>query len=539
MVAAGAVQYQAFILQMQKKAKRDLETKIEKLKKERDAVFIKIGELEKELTVINDTEISYILEKHSAFENANSERITPYFLKVIKGSKNFSSLNSLKDNNGKNFNSDLERKNYIREHFVKIYKKDPNEPNDLAGCIENFLGEEIVQNPLVTESRLNEQKRTTLDEPLTMDELNKALDGANGATAAGIDGLNNKFIKKFWYILNVPLLKYAETCFQKGKLTRSFKTAVFKLIPKKGDCSDINKWRPISLLSCLYKVISRAINNRLKLVFNRFTTRAQKGFTSHRFIQEVLINVLETINHCKNSGTNGALISIDQSKAFDTISHKYCSEVFKFFGFGNNFINMMETIGTGRTATILYEDSTYSQEILLERCRPQGDGPSPIQYNMAEGILLIKIELDPNVASVYQQMLPPNFTMNFNPPKDLKPIEKEYESHLSKENNRKTDKTNAFADDTTVATKAEYNSLKNLKQILEDFAKFSGLNCNVEKMTITLIGNIAPPTQEILDLGFKFVDKFTLRGLEISNNLEDSLMCFEKIHDKIVSIADF
>jgi hypothetical protein len=200
---------------------------------------------------------------------------------------------------------------------------------------------------------------------------------------------------------------------------------------------------------------------------------------------------------------------------------------------------MMETIGTGRTATILYEDSTYSQEILLERCRPQGNGPSPIQYNMAEGILLIKIELDPNVASVYQQMLPPNFTMKFNPPKDLKPIEKEYESHLSKENNRKTDKTNAFADDTTVATLAEFNSLKNLKQILEDFAKFSGLNCNVEKTTITLIGNIAPPTQEILDLGFKFVDKFTLLGLEISNNLEDSLMCFEKIHDKIVSIADF
>jgi hypothetical protein len=203
-----------------------------------------------------------------------------------------------------------------------------------------------------------------------MDELNKALDGANGASAAGIDGLNTKFIKKFLYILSVPLLKYAETCFQKGRLTRSFKTAVFKLITKKGDCSDINKWRPISLLSCLYKIMSRAINNRLKLVVNRFTTRAQKGFTSHRYIQEVLINVLETINHCKNNGINGALISIDQSKAFDTIGHKYCSEVFKFFGFENNFINMMETIGTGRTATILYEDSTYSQDILLEHCRP-------------------------------------------------------------------------------------------------------------------------------------------------------------------------
>jgi hypothetical protein len=135
-------------------------------------------------------------------------------------------------------------------------------------------------------------------------------------------------------------------------------------------------------------VISRAINNKLKLVVNRFTTRAQKGFTQHRYIQDVLINVIETINHCKLHGINGAVISIDQSKAFDTISHKYVSEVFRFFGFGLNFINMMETIGTGRTAT-----PTFSGKITLGRCHPQGDGPSSIQYNMGESILLMKIEL--------------------------------------------------------------------------------------------------------------------------------------------------
>ncbi len=169
--------YQAFVLQMQKKAKRELELKLDKLKKAGNCDYVKISELERELTVINDTEISYVLEKYLAFENANSERITPYFLKVIKGSKNLSSLNSLKDNDGRNFNSDLERKNYIREHFVKIYKKDPNEPDDLTGCIENFLGEEIVQNPLVTESRLSEYKQTTLEEPLSMTSWTKPWTG--------------------------------------------------------------------------------------------------------------------------------------------------------------------------------------------------------------------------------------------------------------------------------------------------------------------------------------------------------------------------
>ncbi len=51
-----------------------------------------------------------------------------------------------------NFFIDTDRKEYIREHFAKIYRKDPNEPEDLRGCIENFLGEEILNNPVVADS---------------------------------------------------------------------------------------------------------------------------------------------------------------------------------------------------------------------------------------------------------------------------------------------------------------------------------------------------------------------------------------------------
>jgi hypothetical protein len=131
-----------------------------------------------------------------------------------------------------------------------------------------------------------------------LDELDKAVDEANVNSAAGIDGISLKFIKRYWYVFRVPLKKYADRSFLNGRLTHNFRTAIIKLIPKKGSSSDIKKWRPISLLSCMYKILSRAINNRLKSVVNRFTSRAQKGFTNHRYIQEVLINVCATINHC-------------------------------------------------------------------------------------------------------------------------------------------------------------------------------------------------------------------------------------------------
>ena len=249
-----------------------------------------------------------------------------------------------------------------------------------------------MNNSVVKNLKLNDEEKEKLDSIITIEELDAALDRANSRSAAGLDGINTLFIKRFWAtVFRQPLHRYSLACFQEGRLTKSFRSAIVKLIPKKGAASNINKWRPISLLSCMYKILSRAINNRLKSVVNRFTSRAQKGFTNHRYIQEVLINVCETISHCNNNNIGGALLSIDQSRAFDTIRHDYMREVYIFFGFGNDFIKMLETIGTNRTAAIIYEDSSISNEFDLETGRAQGDGPSPLQYNMGEQIILLKI----------------------------------------------------------------------------------------------------------------------------------------------------
>ena len=67
---------------------------------------------------------------------------------------------------------------------------------------------------------------------------------------------------------------------------------------KKGDCTKIGNWRPINLLSNFYKIVSRMINNRLKEVANRILSRAQKGFNKKRYIQESILNVMETMDFC-------------------------------------------------------------------------------------------------------------------------------------------------------------------------------------------------------------------------------------------------
>jgi hypothetical protein len=105
--------------------------------------------------------------------------------------------------------------------------------------------------------------------------------------------------------------------------------------------------------------------------------------------------------------TAGVLLSVDMHKVFDSVFHEFMCEVYKFFGFGEYFLCLSETLGNVRCARIIFDDGNYSENIELERCRPQGDSPSPRQFNMCQQICIFKIELDSAVKSVYLSFIVP------------------------------------------------------------------------------------------------------------------------------------
>ena len=155
---------------------------------------------------------------------------------------------------GKEFQSKSERDEFIVSYYEKLYTKPADDPVNLNDCIDNFLGPTILTHPIIRDSKLTQSENAKLDLPLTLFELDEAAKNANKKSAAGIDGLSGKFISQFWSVLRKPLLRYANFCFAKGCLSDTFRTASIRLIPKKGELGDIKNWRPISLLSNLYKI---------------------------------------------------------------------------------------------------------------------------------------------------------------------------------------------------------------------------------------------------------------------------------------------
>ncbi len=502
---------------------KTLELRLENLKKDYAVNAEEICNIENQLKLARECELRERTSDMKVFEYLNAEKVTPVLLDLAKRGTGDDRLDSIRQENGLDFETDKERGNYIREYFMKLYRRD----TWVGGTIEEFLGPDIATHPTVLGSKLTQTEQERLDTPLAIEELDKALKEANQKSAPGIDGFSYRFITEHWHVYPIPLFDTAVDGLENGGLPTSFMTAKIKLIPKKGNISQIRNWRPISLLSNFYKIISCLINSRLQQITDRVLSRAQKGFTKSRQIQEVIINCTESMVYCRRNNIKGVLVSIDQSKAFDSVDHGFMEKVYQFFGFGERIQRWLKSIGTNRKACIQLENGEISDTFNLDKGHAQGDSPSPLLYNLAAQIQIFKIELNDGIERIKNEIMEVG---NVNVQQIV----------YKGEGNGQTEKNESFADDSSNLTLMTVPSLAELKSVLDDFRRLSGLCCNLEKSFVMRIGNIEGDIPaEIMSLGFAFTNKIKLLGFILNSHGELVAANFEKVIEKVDNITRF
>jgi hypothetical protein len=69
---------------------------------------------------MNEIKINAMLESNPNFNQLNSERITPFFLKIAKGSQLTGSMWDIRDTDGVIFDSTTRQKNFYSRIFCKL-----------------------------------------------------------------------------------------------------------------------------------------------------------------------------------------------------------------------------------------------------------------------------------------------------------------------------------------------------------------------------------------------------------------------------------
>jgi hypothetical protein len=102
--------------------------------------------------------------------------------------------------------------------------------------------------------------------PYTTEEVRKALDSIGDLKAPGPDGMPAIFYKKFWHILGDKVQAEVLEVLNGGEMPQGWNETEIVLIPKVKNPERITEYKPISLCNVIYKLISKVLANRLKVL---------------------------------------------------------------------------------------------------------------------------------------------------------------------------------------------------------------------------------------------------------------------------------
>ena len=107
-----------------------------------------------------------------------------------------------------------------------------------------------------------------------------------------------------------------------GVMPAGLNSTLIVLIPKVKKPERMIELRPIALCNVIYKVMAKAIANRLKRVLPLVISESQSAFVARRLISDNVMVAFE-IGHYLRRKTQGktgvAALKIDMSKAYDRI----------------------------------------------------------------------------------------------------------------------------------------------------------------------------------------------------------------------------
>jgi hypothetical protein len=162
------------------------------------------------------------------------------------------------------------------------------------------------------------------------------------------------------------------------------------------------------------------------------------------------------------------------------------NEALKFFNFGDNFIKWINVLCTNREACVILLDNKVGPNFKLKRGNAQGDTISPCLFNICYQLLLFKLEFDLQIKDLGVTLPVPSSPLYSTEP----PV-----SSFAK-------KVFTFADDCNVLCKYDEDLFARIKKVLEDFAIISGLECNLEKTNVLVIGEQIEDFSAITNHGF-------------------------------------
>lgn len=336
--------------------------------------------------------------------------------------------------------------------------------------------------------KLAPDAQSTLEQPLTLEEITNAIKSSQTGRAPGPDGFPIEFYREFSPKLTPILKSVYDESLANGKLPQTLTQATISVLLKKGkDPLQCSSYRPISLLCCDYKILTKALAQRLDPIIPTVINEDQTGFIPGR---QSFFNVRRLFNVMLSQHSTvqpEAILSLDAEKAFDRIEWTYLFMVLEKFGLGPIFCRWIKVLYSTPMAAVR-TNGLISEYFPLHRGTRQGCCLSPFLFDIAIELLAIAIRADDKIKS----------------------ISRGETSH----------KTLLYADDLLLLISDPMESIPHLLNLLQNFGSMSGYKINLSKSVLFPLNNLARQINyDHLPLKTE-KEKFTYLGIEVAGSIK-------------------
>ena len=168
---------------------------------------------------------------------------------------------------------------------------------------------------------------------------------------------------------------------QSGEYPKMLKKAKVTPIFKKGNKSDPNNYRPISVLPVISSIFERHISNCVTKFMDTHNLiyHNQSGFRKNHSCQTALTKLVEHLLAQMNENNTVGVVLLDLTKAFDLVSHKILLQKLRSYKFYNQSLAWFNSYLSDRTQQV-HISGKLSTERDIKAGVPQGSVLGPLLF---------------------------------------------------------------------------------------------------------------------------------------------------------------
>ena len=230
-------------------------------------------------------------------------------------------------------------------HGIFVNKKWSDNKEEVKNKVCEFFEERFARNDAcqvrlekIDFNSISEANNELLIGDFSEEEVNAAIWGCDSSKNPGPDGFNFGFIKFCWDILKKDVVSTVKDFAGYGKWPRGSNASFLCLIPKVENPQQLGEFRPISLVGCLYKIISKELFLRLKKVIGKIIDARQSALLEGRGLTDSVLVGNEVLEEYKRKRKSCVVFKFDYEKAYDSVNWDFLYYMLRRLGFCDRWI---------------------------------------------------------------------------------------------------------------------------------------------------------------------------------------------------------